>query len=284
MSDSVFTGADFSDFGDYADFSFLSDDPRASKREDSDRKLKILKTIVLCFGILLAVEGILYAVVVPCLAPAKIECTGQKNYSVSELLAAVSEVDNSVWLKFDVGLASDRIAALPGIEAVSVVKSFPDKVLISVTEREAVAKTIVSSNGRSVSVQIDKNGVLFTSNSSNVANDSNIPLITGLPVQLQEGTRLPQKYRSLMERIAEISALPQKYFAAVSEIQVVPKEYGNYELVLYPVHSHTRVVTDSNLNEQALEYMIVTLDVINKIELDVQELDLRYGAVSYKTR
>ena len=96
--------------------------------------------------------------------------------------------------------------------------------------------------------------------------------------------RLPAKYRMLMEQVSKIRALPQHYFAAISEIQVVPKEYGNYELILYPIHSKVKVLADQNLNEETLKYMIVSLDVVNSIEPDVYEIDIRYGATSYHRR
>jgi cell division protein FtsQ len=87
-----------------------------------------------------------------------------------------------------------------------------------------------------------------------------------------------------MEQIQDIRNLKQKYFAAISEIEVVPKEYGNYELVLYPIQAKVRVLTDRALNEEALQYMMVVLDVVNSIEPDVGEIDLRYGSVSYRKR
>ena len=112
-----------------------------------------------------------------------------------------------------------------------------------------------------------------------------LPLVSGIPVEnIPEGMRIPQKYLGLMEQIAAIRELPQDYFAAVSEIHVVPKEYGNYELVLYPIHSKIRILTDRQLNEDALQYMIVMLDVVNSIEPDVAEIDLRYGSFSYRAR
>ena len=96
--------------------------------------------------------------------------------------------------------------------------------------------------------------------------------------------RLPAKYRPLMDQISSIRKLPQKYFAAISEIQVLPKEYGNFELAIYPVSTRARVLTDRSLNEDALKYMMVVLDVVNSIEPDAQEIDLRYGSVSYRRR
>ena len=63
-----------------------------------------------------------------------------------------------------------------------------------------------------------------------------------------------------------------------------PKEYGNYELALYPSQAKVKVLSDRNLNEDALQYMMVVLDVVNSIEPEVSEIDLRYGAVSYRRR
>ncbi len=87
-----------------------------------------------------------------------------------------------------------------------------------------------------------------------------------------------------MSQISKIRALPQRYFAAISEIHVVPKDFGNYELVLYPVRSKLRVLTDRSLDESTLRQMMVVLDVVNSIEPNVSEIDLRYGSVSYRTR
>jgi cell division protein FtsQ len=86
----------------------------------------------------------------------------------------------------------------------------------------------------------------------------------------------------LITQINTISSENKKYFETISEICVVPKEYGNYELVLIPAKSKIRVLTDRTLNEESLRYMMVVLDVVGKIDSDVSEIDLRYGSVSYR--
>ena len=62
------------------------------------------------------------------------------------------------------------------------------------------------------------------------------------------------------------------------------KDSGNYELALIPSQSKVKVLTDRALNEDALKYMLVVLDVVNQIGTDVATVDLRYGSVSYITR
>lgn len=45
-----------------------------------------------------------------------------------------------------------------------------------------------------------------------------------------------------------------------------------------------RVKTDRSLNEDALQYMMLVLDVVQDLELDVAEIDIRAGTVAYKIR
>ncbi len=251
-----------------------------SKRKDP--RITIVKIVVLILIVLLALEAVFYTMVIPCLAPVKVQFEGLKTIPSSLLMQKLEDMGTVTWIEFDSGRAVDSLSSLSGIESVGVDKIFPDKVMISIKERLPVAKTIVNINDRSTTVQISENGVLFT-NTTSVSADSNIPLVSGLPVEgMQLGMRFPSKFRPLMAQIAAIGALPQKYFSAISEIQVLQKEYGNYELVLYPVQSHVRVLADRSLNEEALKRMLVILDVVNSIELNVSEIDLRYGSVSYK--
>ncbi len=268
----------------YSDFDEMMEQVQ-TRPERKDKKLSLLKVIVLVLSILLVFEAFIYTLVIPCLSPVKIEFRGLKTLSAQELGVQIAGTSSTPWMKFDTSRAVSILSSVSAIETVSVDKRFPDRVIVQITEREAVAKTVVEVNGRSIPVQIDKNGVLFMANSLSFLQDSSIPLLSGLPVDtVQDGMRLPVKYRTLMEQIQDIRNLKQKYFAAISEIEVVPKEYGNYELVLYPIQAKVRVLTDRALNEEALQYMMVVLDVVNSIEPDVGEIDLRYGSVSYRKR
>ncbi len=258
----------------------------AAEGKKRDPRITIAKVVVLVLIALLALEAVFYTMVIPCLAPVKVEFSGLKTMDSRLLMEKLEGMGTVTWIEFDSGRAVDALSSFSCIESVSVDKVFPDKVLISIKERQPVAKTIINVNGRSTTVQISENGVLFK-NTASVSSDSNIPLVSGLPVEgMQLGMRFPSKFRPLMAQIASIGSLPQKYFSAISEIQVLQKEYGNYELVLYPVqnqsHNHIRVLADRSLNEDALKRMLVILDVVNSIELRVSEIDLRYGSISYK--
>ena len=158
-------------------------------------------------------------------------------------------------------------------------------IYINVTEREPVAITFIADDGFTNPVQIDKNGVLFPVKDKTEVDSNVIPIISGLPVEhMSGGMRIPSKYRPLIDQIYKISSLGKNYFAGISEICVLPKDTGNYELALIPSQSKVKVLTDRSLNEDALKYMMVVLDVVNKIGADVYEIDLRYGSVSCKIR
>lgn len=274
MSDVVFT--------DFEDFVTVSG---SDKSEKKDKKVFLVKILVFVLAVLLFAELIISMVLVPCFSKPSITVSGLKSASQQEFTELLGSMKISSWLRFDTQRAASLLSSVPYIDSVDVSKVFPDRVIVSVKERVPVAKTVINNGGRYISVQIDKNGVLFTGNRQKSDTDYEIPLVSGLPVEkFREGMSIPANYRVLLDQIETVRSRSQKYFAAISEIQVVQKEYGNYELVLYPVHKHVRVLTDRSLNEEALKYMMVVLDVVDSIEPDVSEIDLRYGSVSYRTR
>ncbi|MBO6220119.1 MAG: FtsQ-type POTRA domain-containing protein [Treponema sp.] len=251
----------------------------------SSSKMNAVKIFAAIFGILLICELCVYFFVVPCLDTVEISWSGLSSYSKESMNGVISSCMGKKFMNFSTNEAKSLVMSVPGVESVQISKRFPNKVYIHVSERKPVAMTFVSNGGRTIPVEIDKNGVLFYGTTNSANSDTSLPLISGIPVEnIPEGMRIPQKYRALMEQIDTIRSLSQNYFAAVSEIHVIPKEYGNYELVLYPIHSKTRILTGRQLKEEDLQYMMVALDVVNALEPDVEEIDLRYGSVTYRTK
>ena len=264
---------------------FLSEEYEGSN-DKAERKIKFIKVIfcVLCFALLC--ELVIYKYLMPSFSSPKVTVTGQKDYTAEEIARMLLPMNSTSWFDFDVEQAVSLLSSEAGIEHVSVEKKFPDKIYVNVTEREPVAVTFVMDGGHTAPVQIDKNGVLF-SGKKNAANEQEaiLPIVSGIPVEyMSKGMRIPSKYRPLIDQISKISELPQHYFASLSEICVLPKDSGNYELALIPAQSKVKVLTDRALNEDALKYMLVVLDVVNQIGTDVAAVDLRYGSVSYITR
>ena len=265
---------------------FLSDDYDGSSDGKTEKKIKFIKVIfcVLCFALLC--ELVIYKYIMPSFSSPKVTVTGQKEYTAEEIARLLLPMNSTSWFDFDVEQAVALLSSEAGIDHVAVEKKFPDKIYVNVTEREPVAVTFVMDHGCTAPVQIDKNGVLFPGKKASSVEEA-LPIVSGLPVEyMSKGMRIPAKYRPLIDQISKISEMPQHYFASISEICVLPKDSGNYELALIPSQSKVKVLTDRALNEDALKYMLVVLDVVNQIGTDneVSAVDLRYGSVSYITR
>ena len=252
------------------------------KEEDNNgKKIKIIKIVfcILCF--FLVAELVIYKYIVPCFDSPKVTVNGQKIYTGEEIAVKLLPMNSSNWLNFDVEGAVAILSSEPGFEKVTVEKKFPDKIFIDVVEREPVAVTFIDEEGYSNPMQIDKSGVLFPIKNTEILEKGGIPIISGLPVEhMTGGMRISTKYRPLIEQVTKIKTLKQNYFAGLSEICVIPKEIGTYELALIPSQSKIKVLIGRTLNEDSLKYMMVVLDVVNLLDTEVSEVDLRYGSVS----
>lgn len=257
--------------------------PAAESR--ADKRIALVKILISILALIFLVEIFVYLFLKPSMGNVEIVWDGVVSYEESSLMNIIEPVKNRNILGFKPAEAKALLSTVPGIEDVEIEKRFPSTVLVKVRERTPVAMTLVSLEGRTVPVMIDQNGVLFMNARAKRVSTAAIPLISGIPVEnIPEGMRIPTKYRDLMGQIAYIQSLSQPYFSAISEIHVVPKNSGNYELALYPVHSRTKVLTDRQLTEDDLQYMMVALDAVNTLEPDVEVIDLRYGSIAYRVR
>ena len=252
------------------------------KQKAADKKFKVLKILVLALSAFLIVNVVLYAVVFPCFSPASVVFSGLETLAPADILAQ-SGMDLSVaWMSFDKNEFEARLACNPALdsESLKVEKKFPDQVLVHVSERVPVMMSLMDVDGRTRTVQIDKNGVVFSS--AGAAGSGPTPLVTGLELEkLSEGFHIASEYKPLLDRISTIAKTNPVFFAALSEIHVQPLAFGSYELVMYPIHSRVRVLTDHSLSEDTLKYMLVIIDVIDELDPDVKMIDMRYGSISY---
>ena len=268
---------------DYLEKDYFLDEDFSAEEEKTDKKMKVIKII---FGILCAIlvaEFCLIKFVKPSLSSPKVTITGTSRYTPEELASLLLPMNSNTWFDFDVDRAVSILSAESGIKEVVVEKRYPNKIFVNVTERNPVAVTFVLKDGNTIPVQIDEEGVLFFNDNNDFLQTGSLPIVSGIPLAyLSNGMRIPSMYLPLIEQIAKISKNHSEYFAGISEICVIPNEFNNYELALISAQSKVKVITDRALNEDALKDMMVVLDVINLIDTDVKEVDLRYRSVSYK--
>ncbi|MCM1321438.1 MAG: FtsQ-type POTRA domain-containing protein [Bacteroides sp.] len=253
------------------------------KETHADIRLRVLKVLVILLSVVLGAEALLYFAVMPCFSPARVSFSGVSDVTAEQLYYRLSPLAGQSWIRFDTVRATSLLMSSAAIADISAEKKFPDQILFSVTERTPVAMSLATVRGKTVPVQIDRSGVVFAVNKG--IPEKSVPLVSGLSFsEPEEGMRLLQRDRKLMEQIEIIEKNCPEYFSVISEIKILPKNYGNYELILYPTHSHIKIYTDKTLNEESLKYMMIVIDAINSMDLHVTEVDLRYGSVSYKTQ
>ncbi len=256
---------------------------KVKRKKNTDMRTNILKILVGVLFAVLIIEAVIYVVIIPCTASVQVRFTGLTQYTPEDIIKLCGLNVRQTWINFDTAALSSKLKKLPLFESVQVEKSFPDQVIITVSERKTAAIAIAELDGQSVAVQIDKTGYVYRVD-GNIPS-GNIPIISGLTFENPHpGIRLNSKLRPLLKQIGSILETKPAYFSAISEIRISPKDYGEYDLILYPMHSKIRVLADKELNEESLQYMMVVLDVIDSLDSDVTEVDLRYGAVSYKTK
>ncbi len=272
-----------------SDFSFGLDDEFFSNTEESQKEkekrsdavTRIVKIIVGILIFVLIFEILFYKFIIPSNDSPRVNISGNVSYSTEEIAEYLRSMNCNSFYTFNIDSALLILCSVPGIKNVNIKKVFPDKIYIEIEERTPVCVTFVNSDGRSKALQIDDEGFLFPEKLK--IDETKVPIISGLPVEyLTEGMRIPEEYRVLINQIKNLSENKENYFQFISEICVLPKEYGNFELILIPVNSKIKVFADRSLNEDKFKYMIIALDIAKSLAEPVSVVDLRYGSVSFK--
>ena len=256
--------------------------PQAVKKAKGKQLLKIIILLMLLF---LVGDSVYYLFIVPFNARAKIQFSGIDTIIEAELKKAAGLTGTEKWGMLNKDVLLHRITSYPIVAEARVVKKYPDKVLIDITERKPVAVLLATVGERTIPMEIDKTGTVFKAASGK--NLQKLPIISGLSFQaIRTGMKV---HKQLVPLFMQLDILQKKNPALlneISEMKIEQKKYGGFDLILYPVRTQIRVHTDSRLNEDRLQYMMLTLDVIRKLDLNtrIEELDVRGGTASYRLR
>ena len=159
-------------------FYSMGEQGKIEKSEKKTSKVNLLKVLFIVLGLLIVAEILIYTILMPCLAPVKVTYSGLETFSAQQISNYLEITPKLTWIQFDSAKAASKLAANAVIENVVIEKQFPDKVFINVVERKATSITLANVNGKTVPVQIDKNGVIFSVGETMVPNS--MPLITGI--------------------------------------------------------------------------------------------------------
>lgn len=124
----------------------------AARATRSKRSLWWALAVVIVVGGLAAV-----AYFTPMMSVRSIEITGTKEVSNDQVLSAAAIPKGRPLLQVNTGPAAARVAAIPDVAQVRVQRSYPSKIVITVTERRPVVKVATDTQ-----VQVlDKTGVAY---------------------------------------------------------------------------------------------------------------------------
>ena len=256
--------------------------PQTVKKTKGRQFLKIVILLMLLF---LAGDLVYYLFIVPFNSTAKIQLSGLDTILEADLKKAAGLTGMEKWGKIDKDILLHRITSYPVVAEARVVKKYPDKVLIDITERKPVGVLLATVGGRTVPMEIDKTGTVFKVASQK--DPQTLPIISGLSFQtIRAGMKVHKRLVPLFKQLDILQKKNPALLSEISEMKIEQKKYGGFDLILYPVRTQVKVHTEGTLNEEKLQYMILALDVIRELDLNakIEELDVRGGTASYRLR
>jgi len=211
---------------------------------------------------------------------------GMKNVLQKEILEALSLSEEVNLINADIPAMKARILANPKVASVNIGRAFPDKLMIRLEERRAVACVLVTEALGTRSVALDKEGVAFAYMDT-IASAGRLPVLSGIRFeQFSPGQRLPEYLRPLLKDIAELSELSPSPLEAFSEIRIEKISESEAELLLYPSGKNVPVRMPARLTRASLGSALLVLDILagRQGAEKIEEIDFRTGTIVYRNK
>ena len=268
-----------------SDISYVFESQRTQVSQDSDSfRFRILRGFLFLIIFALIFELIFYFVILPSISTARIMLDlNSSTLTEKEVVAMMALARDTKWINIDASKIEERLMNEALIEKAIVNKRFPDKLLVSVVERRPVAVSFANIGGETVPLEIDKEGFIFR-----MGWNENVPLLTivsGLNFQNPKvGMKLNYKLTSLFSKLDVISKTNPVLLSGISEVKIREKRFGDYDLIMYPIHTKVKVFTNKDLSDKTLTRMMVVLDVIRgeKVAKELEYVDIRGVNIVYK--
>jgi cell division protein FtsQ len=244
---------------------------------------KLFKRLLFVCSLLLAGELLWLFVVNPAMPLSTITVNGMEDFDRRAILNEAGITERTSYLSFNASDAKAALEMIPQIESATIIKKFPDAVIITLQKRKAAALSLADIAGRAGLIVYDKNGVVFEiGNADDTVANNGLPIISGMVFEnAQPGMRLPSFLLPLLNDIHELAENAPELLAVISEIRINKKTQGAYDLILWTAHSPVKIKLGSELKENDLSYMLLLLDVLKEKGIDVDYIDYRSGTASY---
>jgi cell division protein FtsQ len=199
--------------------------------------------------------------------------------------------DGEHWYTVSESAIQRRLEASPLVRRAIVERVFPDTILLTLWGRQAAALVLATSEGRSLPILVDEDGVVFKVGTNGA--DLDLPVVSGLTAgDMSLGAQLPRPYRPLFAQLRSMRVKAPALCAAVSEVRVIggggSADFSpqDLELIVYLTSSPVPIRVRGTLDESLLKYALMATDLLSRqgVLKDILELDLRGGDVVYKLR
>jgi len=130
---------------------------RLKSRRDDRRRHRIVGGLVAALIVVVLAAGVYVVAFSPVLSTRQIQVSGLKVLAKNDVVATSGIVLGTPLARVDITAAADRLAAVPAVADVTVVRSWPNAVSIAIVERRA-RLAIATDNGYLLA---DATGVVF---------------------------------------------------------------------------------------------------------------------------
>jgi cell division protein FtsQ len=203
-------------------------------------------------------------------------------------LSGVSGAEH--WYSVATDVIEKKLEANPLVRRAEVVKVFPDTLRMTVWGRVPAGLILAASDGRTVPVLVDGDGVVYKIGTTGA--DVDLPVISGVAAgDTALGSPLPRAYGPLFAGLRALRQSAPTLYALVSEVRVVSPTAADasapagLEMLVWLTCSPVPVRARGAVDESLLRSTLMVLDLLSHqgVLQNIQELDFRSGDVVYRT-
>ena len=243
---------------------------------------KILWIIVGIVVLAMVCEIIFRLFIVPKMIIKKIVIESDIVLSQKEVLAAAGIQGDEYYFNLDTDLIRNNLEAHPLIKEASADRVFFDTLEINLKGRKPIALSFAQIDEKTIPLAMDEDGIIFQIGQS--ITNWDLPIISGIKYRdVRIGIKMPRMLVSVLTDLKNLKTKAPELFAVISEIQIVPRNSIDFDLILYPMMYNVKVRLKSSLDVEMIEYTLIMLDMLEKQNVlqQLTEIDLRTGEVVF---